>query len=535
MYLNASPEALSIALPRMRSTHRRQLESDWTRLFWVVFAATFVLRVGYMMFFVSEADLAGDEAYYWDWGRQLDWGYYSKPPLIGWLMGLVGRLTDNAEWGIRFTSLLLGMGTLVAIQKLSAALFGPRVAFLSVLLVLLTPANAALNLFLTIDAPLLLMWTTALLFFWKATEEPTAWRHWLTLGLTIGIGSLSKQMMLAFPALMLGFAFVSPADRGLVKNPRLWLASILGIAFLTPVVLWNRAHGWITVEHTKHHFDAGTVSWGKWLSRTLEFPGVQALLYSPVTWMAMLIVVYLGVRYWPRMRRTERFLLTFSVPALAAFCLLALRQRINPNWPAVFYVPLFVMAAAWMQGQLPVARWPGWQRWSVRVGFVFTVILHVGLIVIFTTGLKGHTKVADLRGWAEVGRMADGYLQKVPRPEHTFVLALGHRYSAARMAFYMPSHPRTYRYESSGFPQSQYEVWPGPEERIGDDALILMPTEDQNVSPPLEVSDCFSAVKRLGWIEVPLGSTQKWSYAVFLGEKLKTWKAVRPTDEAPSP
>ena len=31
-------------------------------------------------------DLAPDEAHYWDWSRHLDWSYYSKGPLVAWLM-----------------------------------------------------------------------------------------------------------------------------------------------------------------------------------------------------------------------------------------------------------------------------------------------------------------------------------------------------------------------------------------------------------------------------------------------------------------
>src|SRR5271154_3356897 len=33
-------------------------------------------------------DLAQDEAHYWDWSRNLDWSYYSKGPLIAWLIRL---------------------------------------------------------------------------------------------------------------------------------------------------------------------------------------------------------------------------------------------------------------------------------------------------------------------------------------------------------------------------------------------------------------------------------------------------------------
>jgi hypothetical protein len=82
----------------------------WQKRFWQLLAAVFVARIGVMLLFVNGADLAGDEAYYWDWGRRPDWCYYSKPPMIGWMMGVIGWLTGNAEWGIRFAALLLGIG-----------------------------------------------------------------------------------------------------------------------------------------------------------------------------------------------------------------------------------------------------------------------------------------------------------------------------------------------------------------------------------------------------------------------------------------
>ena len=51
-------------------------------------AAVFIIR--FLVLLTAPIDLSGDEAYYWEWGRHLDWGYFSKPPLIGWLMGLAG-------------------------------------------------------------------------------------------------------------------------------------------------------------------------------------------------------------------------------------------------------------------------------------------------------------------------------------------------------------------------------------------------------------------------------------------------------------
>lgn len=509
-------------------------DATWSRRFLWLLAGVFVFRALFILLFTAQADLAGDEAYYWDWGRRLDWGYFSKPPMIGWLMGLVGWLTHDAEWGVRGAALVLGTGTLWFLFLLARRLYDARTAFLASTLILLTPGNAGLNLFFTIDAPLLLTWSAALLVFWFAAEKPTCWTRWLTLALIIGLGTLSKQMMLIFPLIMVIFAAVSPTDRALLKNPRLWIAIVIGMLFLTPNLLWNQHHHWITLEHTKHHFDTKSLNFIGWLERTVEFPGVQALVYSPVTFVALIAIMWLGMRNWRQMQRRERFLLLFCAPALAAFTILALRQRINPNWPAVFYVPAFILAAAWWNGYLPFTPAPGWRRWSLRIANAMTILVYLGITVLFLSPLKGHKKLNDLRGWNEVGTQAGAYLAKVPRPNNTFVLTLGHRYDAAQMAFNMPQHPRVYRWESSGHVMSQYEVWPGPEERIGDDALILVPTGDSMIPLPGFIATCFESVDTLGRVEVKLSESSKHLFNVFLGHKLLYWQAVG-ADATPAP
>jgi hypothetical protein len=64
---------------------------------------------------------------------------------------------------------------------------------------------------------------------------------------------------------------------------------------------------------------------------------------------------------------------------------------------------------------------------------------------------------------------------------------------------------------------SQYEIWPGAEERIGDDGLIL-----GSGSVPAPVAACFASLEKLGKIEVPLGKKTR-AYDVFLGRGLKSW------------
>jgi 4-amino-4-deoxy-L-arabinose transferase-like glycosyltransferase len=522
--------------------------STWLKRFWWLLAAVFLARFALMLLLVNRVDLIGDEAYYWDWGRRPDWCYYSKPPMIGWMMGIIGWLTGNEEWGIRFASLLLGTVTLVIIHRIALLLFDARTAFLTAVLVLLTPANGGLNLLFTIDAPLLLFWTLGLLLFWFAAEKPTCNTRWIALTLVIGFGTLSKQMMLAFPALMLVFACVSHEDRTLLRNPRMWLAILCGMTFIIPVLLWQQQHGWITLEHTKHHFDAKDLDFDDWLGRTLENVGLQALIYTPVTFVALVAAMIAAWKQRKQLTRSMRFVLLASAPGLACFALLALRQRINPNWPAVFFVPAFILAAAWLRGLAPFTTHAGWERWSLRVGKVLTFTCYVLLVGIISApdslwdavfkysrswfgdkatekALGSIHKIEDMLGWREAGIEAQEFLDLVPDKENTFVMALGHRYSAAEMGFYMPSHPHVYRWEPSGAVMSQYEIWPGPEERIGFDALILDPGPGQALLQNPVFTTAFEKLEYRGNIRIPLGIGTR-ELSVYLGHKLKSWKPV---------
>ena len=63
-------------------------------------------------------DLAPDEAYYWDWSRNLAWGYYSKPPMVAWLYRLVSELGGSTTFGVRTAAALLMAGTMTVDEML---------------------------------------------------------------------------------------------------------------------------------------------------------------------------------------------------------------------------------------------------------------------------------------------------------------------------------------------------------------------------------------------------------------------------------
>lgn len=478
-----------------------------------------LLRLLYLPFFCSVTDLAGDESYYWEWGRHLDWGYYSKPPLIGWLMGLVGWVTGHAEWGIRLAALLCGTASLYFLQRLALRMFGERASLLATLLIALTPANTALNLFFTIDAPLVLFWSASLLALWRCIESPDRPLLWLLLGLAMGMGNLAKQMMLVFPLLMLLFLALAHELRPLLRRPMLWVALGVSLLFMAPVLWWQQKHGWITLGHMSHHFDTSSkTSVVDWLGRFLSFPASQAGLFTPVTWGLVIASAFTSLRRWRTLDVPRRMLTLFSAPALLVFFALAMRQSVNPNWPAVFYLSAMVLLAGNLSEAWPARR--RLTRLTLTVAAVMTALAYALPLAIPALGLTGHAKLDPLerlRGWSTAGEEAGHRLSAVPQPDRTFLLALGHRDNASQLAFYMPQHPVTYRWQPDGIIASQYELWPSMQERAGWDALILQPS-DKPLTKSLEKQ--FASVEKLSDIIVPMGnSTRKWQ--VFLGHELR--------------
>jgi 4-amino-4-deoxy-L-arabinose transferase-like glycosyltransferase len=480
-----------------------------------------ILRIAYI-FLALDFQIAGDEAYYWDWGRRPDWGYFSKPPLIGWLMALI-RQVSTEWWTIRVASVLLGTLGLGAIYCLGREMFNARTGLLAMLLVLLTPANAALNLALTIDTALLPCWTLALWLFWRAAQRPARLGRWLLLLLVIGIGTLAKQMMLVFPALMLLCCFVIAEWRPLLKRPGLWLSIFGGIAFLLPPIWWNAQHGWVTAKHTGEHFASEARTFGDWISDVVLFPVMQAAFHSPVSWCLMLLSLWLGWRNWPTLTQAQRYLWLASAPALLCFFLLSLRQHVNENWPAVFYLSAAVLTVS-LQPNRMLLR-------GLIVGALCAVLVYVLAPVIRIMGWQGHEKLdpfAAMRGWQQAAAEIGPFLKAVPRPEKTFVVVLDHRHNASQLAFFLPQKPRVFRWTKEKLIESQYEVWPGPQDKLGWDAFIIYPDSlDRGAKRyplPKRLARNFLSTKSLGESVVPIGNGLNRGFQLYLAQDMQEWQ-----------
>src|ERR1700761_2008747 len=104
---------------------------------WMVWSISINLFIAFTRLLAlrnSPFDLLPDEAQYWSWSRHLAFGYFSKPPLIAWLIAGTTKLGGDAEPFVRLGAPLLHAATGIVLCFLGRAMFGARAGFFAAIL-----------------------------------------------------------------------------------------------------------------------------------------------------------------------------------------------------------------------------------------------------------------------------------------------------------------------------------------------------------------------------------------------------------------
>jgi len=137
-------------------------------------------------------DLSTEEAQYWVWSKNLDIGYYSKPPLIAYMNFLSTSIFGDTELGVRINAILIGFIIGILVFVFVREIFkDDKIAFFSSVFIAGVPAfQVGSYIFLT-DSPLALFWILTSYLFYRAVKEKKP-VLWILTGISAGFGFLSK-------------------------------------------------------------------------------------------------------------------------------------------------------------------------------------------------------------------------------------------------------------------------------------------------------------------------------------------------------
>lgn len=411
-------------------------------------------------------ELHYDEAQYWEWSRELDWSYYSKGPMVAWLIAASEALFGHSDWQTRLPA-WLAHGLLLAImygfaydvwRSRAAAWWAVAIAFF-------TPLYFTLGMVMTTDVWLFLCWTAGL---WAAYRAIVMERYgyWYAAGAAVGLGALNKLSIGLLPAAVGIAILLSPRWRHHLKRPELWGGLALMAVIMSPVILWNATHDWVMLRHEAGHVDSAPRS----PLGALEFLAGQAFALSP-------LVVLVALRsLWRRPSDPgQRLLWYLSLGWIAFFTFKAARGEVLLNWAAPSYIGLWILLA----GHVAEAG-KAWRR-VVLAGFATAAIFMAVAIYPYAFGLDvKQDAFKKTRQWSrpvsELARMAGPV---------DFVITPNYRLTA-ELAFYWPGGARAYVAKSAERRYNQHDLWPGIEREAGRDGLWV--SEGPSVPPQLEAA-----------------------------------------------
>jgi 4-amino-4-deoxy-L-arabinose transferase-like glycosyltransferase len=308
----------------------------------LVLAITAV-RVGLLV--LSEADLFVDEAQYWLWGQDFAFGYYSKPPLIAWVIrGATEIAGSDAPFWVRLPAPLFHAATALILGSIAARVHSARAGLVTAAAYATLPMVAVGSLLISTDTIMFPFLAGALALYLQLLAPGGGGRPHLAAlaGLLLGLGFLAKYAALYY--LVLGaLAALHPSARPDPRDGATLLAAF-GLV-IAPNLAWNAANGLATLSHTVDNTGwRGDLAFDP--AGLASFLAAQLLVAGPVVFAALLIAA-LGLA-----RRgadvAEGLIAALSLPILALVSAQALISGANANWAAAAYLAGLLLAVPWL-------------------------------------------------------------------------------------------------------------------------------------------------------------------------------------------
>ena len=339
--------------------------------------------------FALTLGLGVDEAYTLVVSRPLQLSYFDHPPLHQWIAhfsalavgeGVLARLPFVALFAV--SSWLLFV--------LTRRIYNAEAGLIAVVALNATPFFfASAGSWIVPDGVLVCALLGAAIFTARvAIPSPRAERgerensadaeqaplaDWLLLGLCFGLAGLSKYSAALSAVGAAVFLLTQPRSRAAFATAKPYLAALVALLVVSPVLLWNAQNHWISFAFQGGR---GAPSGALHIDRVLAMAGGQLAYLTP--WIGAGLIGAVVAKARSGLGAADRLCLALALPAIIVFTLVPLwGARGLPHWPMPGWLFLYPMLGGCLSGP-----WPGAARlraWGVATAAV-TLLLGVVLV-----------------------------------------------------------------------------------------------------------------------------------------------------------
>ncbi len=423
---------------------------------------------------VSGVGLGADEAHYALYGYNLDWSYFDHPPMVGWLQAIILPFSES-NFALRLIPTVLFIATSWVLYRLVLDLFPHHSEWLGFFSVAYYHSGLMLQLIgfsMLPESPLLLFSLLVVWRFYHLIESNKA-QDWILLGLFVGLAGLSKYTAITL-VFSLIFLMLWEKKIEFLKNWNFYLALLIAVILIMPVLYWNNIHDWSSFKYQIDH-GTGSSSWEfeNWLITLI----VQLVVYSPGIFVIGLIAIFSSIRQFDH--RGFRFLIAFALPVFILFGWSSGYEKGLPHWTALFWVLVGPLAIAWIMRYWKASRLVrGFCYFSILYSVVVNILVFSQMYNSWMPLEVDKNFVRGMYGWQGAASEAERLsgLQNNEKVAETILFST-HWTFASRLAWY--ARPITVKVLDNR--DDQFDIWYGSS-NIGDSGILVVPYEAKDDS-----------------------------------------------------
>ena len=323
--------------------------------------------------FISPIELSVDEAQYWHWSQNLDYGYFTKPPLIAWAIALSTNIFGNEEWAVRLFSPIIHFFISIILWAITQFAFGLKAGRIAALLWIFTPAASLGSFIISTDTPLLLFWSSSLLFIFKIFKDDSYISATFS-GASLGLAFLSKYAALYFFVLLILWWVIYDKGKALTFK-KLLVVLISSIFVATPNLYWNYSNDFVTASHTISNANLSEIIMN--YANVIDFLSSQLLVFGPIIFLLYLFIIFNSFFKDQKLS----LLGMLSLPIITLIIVQSFLKIANPNWAVTAYISATLMISAYAIIQKHRVL-----RLLTKFGLIINFVLSLLILKITLTG-----------------------------------------------------------------------------------------------------------------------------------------------------
>ena len=396
-----------------------------------------ILCIRIVSLYFSPLEVQGDEAQYWYWSTYFDWGYYSKPPLVAWIIGIFTSTFGNSIFILKLPSLLAHFLTSFVLFNLSKA-FNRNTEeslWLSITYLLFFAVSLSSNIIST-DPFLLLFWSSSLLFF-KICLNKKSIKNIILTSIFVALGFYAKYAMIYFFLSSVVLISFTDNKKELVKS--ILIISFFVLIFISPHLYWVYSTNWVTFIHTGDNFNWNASLYN--FEQLINFIVSQFFISTP-------IILFIFIKQFAKTKKfiqSYSFEIAFSLPILVLIAAQSFISRANANWSSVAFIGVTMIAVNILYKNYK-------KIFLLNTALGLVVLILISVFIINPPNISPFNKLMGMEDAAKEIQFLDESL-------NSDYIVFDDRMNIAKFLYYLPSKNKKLKYLSYGdHPGNHFEM-----------------------------------------------------------------------------